>query len=143
MPNNKHQNQELNISSQIPKTPSHIPGPEITVDCCCPFRFPCPLSLFVVSPSQELLPINKSLCLSTKVSAYKKCLNAQISSPTTTPSPPHPNLNVENYAIRRSFKFYKAQIFEMEVLLFTEDSDSEFGSILAGQAGVGWGEWIW
>ena len=84
--------------------------------------------LFVASPSKELLLIK-----------YQKCLNAQISSPTTTPSPPHPNLNVENYAIRRSFKFYKAQIFEMEVLLFTEDSDSEFGSILAGQAGVGWG----
>ena len=52
-------------------------------------------------------------------------------SPTTGPLPPYPNLNVENYAIRRSFKFYKAEIFEMEVLLFTEDSDSEFGSILA------------
>ena len=131
MPNNKNQNQELNISSQIPNTPSHIPGPEITVDCCCPFRFPCPFFFL-------LLLLQKSFCL-----LNIKCLNAQISSPTTTPSPPHPNLNVENYAIRRSFKFYKAQIFEMEVLLFTEDSDSEFGSILAGQAGVGWGEWIW
>ena len=51
------------------------------------------------------------------------------------PIPPRPDPNVENYAIRRSFKFYKAQIFEMEVLQFTEDSDSEFGSILA-EAGM-------